>query len=82
MKGIQSRNKESEFRLLSAVGIFLSLVAYLLFLGLSSPWNFIVAAPTAVSALGASFYGLWSLNVSLKAHRSAVETRQGGEGQP
>jgi protein-S-isoprenylcysteine O-methyltransferase Ste14 len=76
MNGKRRWNKECEVRLLTVAGMLLSLVAYLFFLGIPSPWSFILAVPTAVTALVASFYGLWSWNAHLKARWSDSKTRQ------
>ncbi len=70
-------NEESRVRGLLAIGIVLSLVAYIVFVGTESdPW-LMCSALIACAGLGTSFYGLWSWNSYQKAEWARSRSGQG-----
>jgi nicotinamide riboside transporter PnuC len=53
-------NEETRVRCFLAIGILLSLAAYLLFLWMGTGWQLVWPVLTALASLASSFYGFWS----------------------
>lgn len=68
--------EESRVRCFLAIGILLSLAAYLLFVGMDSALGLTCSTLLACAGLGTSFYGLWVWNTHQKAQWARSQTGQ------